>query len=312
MSYIGIDLGTTFSAVATIDKTGRPKILHNIDGINITPSCIMIGENKTVEVGEEARKGYGLDPNVAARFKRQMGTNTIYKICGQEFTPTDLSAFVLKKLLQDSQDAIGDIKEAVVTIPANFSHEAREATLQAAITAGLNVKYIINEPTAAALYYAYNNDEELSGIYAVYDMGGGTFDISIIHINGQNIDVLSTNGVSRLGGDDFDEALQKIVQDKYKKITDEDLELHDYTKNEAEDEKKSLSKRDKVSAKVIRKFIDISREEFEESISALIAQSEMLCESSIHEADVSLSDIKGVLLVGGSTRMPHQNHHHLI
>jgi len=304
MAYIGIDLGTTFSAVAAIDETGRPKILHNKEGGNITPSCIIISENNTVDVGEEARKGYGLDPNVAARFKRQMGTNETYEIMDRTFTPTELSGFVLKKLFSDAQNAIGEVKEAVVTIPANFSHEARDATMQAAKLAGLNVKYIINEPTAAALYYAYKNDEELAGIYAVYDMGGGTFDISIIHINGHNIDVLATNGVSRLGGDDFDAAIQKIVQEKYKLATGEDLEPEDYTKNDAENEKKSLSKKEKTSARANRKYIDISRGEFEESISSLIAQSEMLCESSIHEADISLTDIKGVLLVGGSTRMP--------
>ena len=147
-AFIGIDLGTTFSAVATIDETGRPTIVANRDGKNITPSCVTESDG-IVEVGEFARKTWGNAPErAAARFKRDMGTTNTHFIGGQEFSPTELSTLVLKKLLKDTQQAIGPVGEAVVTIPANFAHEAREATMAAATAAGLNVKYIINEPTA--------------------------------------------------------------------------------------------------------------------------------------------------------------------
>jgi molecular chaperone DnaK len=303
-SFVGIDLGTTFSAVATIDDTGRPAIVHNRDGSNITPSVVLFRDDGVAEVGEGARRSLGIHPSCLGRFKRDMGTSTVYKVKSGEFTPTQLSTILLKKLAGDAGVSIGKIAEAVVTIPANFSHEAREATMRAAKAAGLSVKYIINEPTAAALYYAFKSGNELGGVYSVYDFGGGTFDISIIRVDGQDVEVLATNGVAKLGGDDFDSALQRLVQGKYKKLTGEDLEPEDFTKYDAEEEKKSLSKRDKVTIRVARKLIDVSRLEFEEAISSYITQAQMLCEAAVDEAGVALKDIKGVLLVGGSTRVP--------
>ena len=306
-SFIGIDLGTTFSAVATIDETGRPSIVHNERGDNITPSCVAEISEGVMEVGEEARRQWGNAPDTAAaRFKRDMGTSTKHTINGKEVTPPQLSTFVLRKLVSDTEKALGDIGEAVVTIPANFAHEAREATMAAAKAAGLQVKYIVNEPTAAALYYSFKSGEELGGIYAVYDLGGGTFDVSVIQVNGQDVDVLATNGVSRLGGDDFDKALQKIVQAKFKKQTGEDLEPDDFTINDAEEEKNSLSKRDRVAITIraARQIIEVNRDEFEEAISSYITQTEMLCESTIDEAGIEVSDLKGVFLVGGSSRIP--------
>jgi len=302
-SFIGIDLGTTYSAVSYIDDTGRSKIVHNSEGQNITPSCIAFDGN-TIDVGERARKQLG-DDNVAARFKRDMdSTTTTYNIEGNEYTPTDCSAIVLKKLLQDAKEAIGEIGEAVVTIPANFANEARNATMTAAKQAGLNIKYIINEPTAAALYYAFQSGDGLHGHYAVYDLGGGTFDVTILKVEGQDIEVVTSGGIARLGGDDFDTVLQKIVQKKYKEKTGEDLEGVDYTKTNAEDDKRSLSKRDKVNVRVVRTNIKVTREEFEQEISSLVAQTEMLCESIIDEAGITVSDIQEILLAGGSTRMP--------
>lgn len=307
-NYVGIDLGTTFSAVSTLDETGRPVIVHNQDGANITPSVISFSGPNEAMVGETARKVLWSDPNTLGRFKRDMGTSRTFLAHGTEHTPTTLSALVLKKLKEDTIASIQSIEEAVVTIPANFANEAREETMAAAKLAGLNVKYIINEPTAAALYYAFKTGEELSGNYAVYDLGGGTFDISIIHVANHDVDVLATNGVSKLGGDDFDEALQRLICKKFKEETGEDLSGEDFTKNQAEEEKKTLSKRDRSIANVScpsgRANIKITREEFEEAISSLIAQTEMLCESTIDEAEISISDIQGVFLVGGSTRIP--------
>lgn len=302
-AYVGIDLGTTFSAVAYVDETGRPAIVHNSDGSNITPSCVGY-YNDGVQVGEYARRGWGIDEEVAARFKREMGTSKTYPINGRDYTPTELSAEVLKKLKSDTESQIGNITEAVVTIPANFSHEARDATMVAAREAGLNVKYIINEPTAAALYYAFKSGDELSGIYAVYDLGGGTFDVSIIQVSGQDVDVLASNGVSKLGGDDFDRKCRELVAAKFKNENDAELADDEYWFSDAEDEKKSLSNRPRVLAKVGRQAFEVRREEFEDAISPLIAQTEMLCETSIEEAGIEVSDIKGVFLAGGSTRIP--------
>lgn len=303
-SFIGIDLGTTFSAVATIDKTGRPVIVHNSEGSNITPSCVT--ENEGVfEVGEYARRTWGNAPEkAAARFKREMGTTAQQTINSASFSPTELSGFVLRKLLQDCEKAIGGVGEAVVTVPANFSHEARDATMMAAESAGLKVKYIINEPTAAALYYAFKNGEDLHGNYAVYDLGGGTFDISIIKVDGQDVDVLASNGVSKLGGDDFDRTLRNLVRKKYRDLTGEEVDDEDFTMNDAEEEKKSLSKRKRVTIKVNRQLIDVSREEFEEAVSTQIAQAEMLCEGTIEESGIQSSEIRAIFLAGGSTRLP--------
>lgn len=307
-NYIGIDLGTTFSAVATLDDTGRPVIVHNQDGANITPSVVSFLDSNKVEVGESARRVLGTDPNTIGRFKRNMGSSEIYTAHNTEHTPTALSAFVLKKLKEDTIASIQNIHEAVVTIPANFANEAREETMQAAQLAGLNVKHIINEPTAAALYYAFKTGEELFGKYAVYDLGGGTFDISIINVSGQDVEVLATNGVSKLGGDDFDLILQNLISKKFKGETGKELDIEDFTKNDAEEEKKTLSKRERslvrVSSQSGRANIEITRVEFEESISSLIAQTEMLCESTLDEANLSTAEINGVFLVGGSTRLP--------
>lgn len=304
-TFIGIDLGTTFSAVAYIDDTGRPTIVHDDQGHNITPSCVTEKDDGVMEVGEYARRMYGNAPKTAAaRFKRDMGTSKRHSINGKEFSPTDLSVFVLKKLKKIAEDAVGPVGDAVVTIPANFANEAREATLAAAKSAGLEIGYIINEPTAAALFYAFKSGEELGGIYAVYDLGGGTFDVSIIRVDGHNVEVMSSNGVSRLGGDDFDEALLELVKAKYEKETGESMEPDDFTKNDAEEEKISLSGRKRSTAKVGRQLIDIAREEFEEAISSRVTQAEMLCEATIDEAGLEPGDIKGVFLAGGSTRIP--------
>ncbi len=306
-AFIGIDLGTTFSVVATIDESGRPVIVHNSEGSNLTPSCVYENDDGNLEVGEEARREFKCekkDERSAGGFKRDMGESKIYKIKSREFTPTELSTLVLKKLIKDASKVIGEIGEAVVTIPANFSTEAREATMVAAKAAGLNTRYIINEPTAAALYYSFKHGEELHGNYAVYDLGGGTFDISIIRVAGQDVKVLASNGIPKLGGEDFDRKLQEVVDAKYKEITGSSVESGDFSEHDAEQDKISLSARKKVMRRVNHEGIDISREHFEESISTFIYQAEMVCEKTVEEAKLEISDIKAVLLAGGSTRIP--------
>ncbi|MCK5285481.1 MAG: Hsp70 family protein [Alphaproteobacteria bacterium] len=306
-NYIGIDLGTTNSAVSKLDETGRPVIVHNPEGSNITPSVISFSSTKKYDVGEVARKSLG-EPNTFGRFKRDMGGKFEFEAFGIKHTPESLSALLLKKLKEDTENTIGNIEEAVVTIPANFANEAREATLNAARKAGLNVKNIINEPTAAALYYAFHSGRELDGTYAVYDLGGGTFDVSIISVHGKNVKVLATEGVSKLGGDDFDKVLQKIVSTKYKKEIGSDLDPEDYNLIDAEDDKKSLSRREviKVSLRSAggRASFEVHQKDFEEAISSFIAQTEMLCETAIDDADLVPSDISEVFLVGGSSRIP--------
>lgn len=303
-NYIGIDLGTTFSAVAYIDETGRPKIVNNDRDQNITPSVVAMFKGKIV-VGESARRQWGNDDTKgAARFKRDMGTKVTHAIDGKNLTPTELSAAVLAELKRNTENRIGPISEAVITIPANFAHEARDATMAAAKLAGINAKFIINEPTAAALYYAYQSDGELSGNYVVFDLGGGTFDVSVIKVSGHDVEVVASNGLHKLGGDDFDRALWRLIAHKYKKESGKELVTDDFSINDAEEEKKSLSGRKKTTAEIDRVLIDITRNEFEETISSLLAQIEMMCESTLDEAKMSPSQVTSVFLAGGSTRIP--------
>ena len=303
-SFIGIDLGTTFSVVAKIDEHGKPVIVSDRDGETLTPSCVAVnGDN--VEVGRSARGewGSGISENVVARFKRKIGTSKIHTLDGKKYTPADLSTEVLKYLISSRED-IEEIDEVVVTVPANFANEAREATMEAARRAGLTVNYIINEPTAAALCYSFREGMNLEGIYAIYDMGGGTFDISIIRIQDKDVEVLTSNGVHKLGGIDFDDMLKKMVEEKYQSVAGEAVEIGDYDIQRAEDDKKELSRRETIKTRVNRKTIQITRQEFEELISAKITQAEMLCESTLDESGLKPEDIKGVLCAGGSTRIP--------
>ena len=301
-NIIGIDLGTTFSCVAHLDPSGRPTMVLNADEKNITPSCIYFGEK--VEVGEEARRAVGQnDENAKGRFKRDMGKDVEHTVAGNKLTPTDLSALVLKKLKKDTESKIGDISEAVITVPASFGHKGRTATKEAAEQAGFKVDHIIDEPTAAALYYAFT-EADIGGTYAVYDLGGGTFDISLIEISGQEVQVLGSEGHPELGGIDFDEALQKLVFAKYKKMTKDTLKNEDWDLSEVVETKKSLSKRDKVKVRINRVNLEVTRSEFEEAISNFIAQTELMCAAALKKSQVAAKDVKGLFLVGGSTRIP--------
>ena len=304
-SVLGIDLGTTFSAVATLDDTGRPRIIHNEDGQNITPSVVTVEGGSTILVGETARRVWNTDPTqAAARFKRLMGSDETLRIGSRAFSPTELSGLVLRKLAKDASAAIGELGSSVVTIPANFASEAREATLAAARAAGLDVKHIINEPTAAALYYAYNSGTELNGTYVVYDLGGGTFDVSVMRVAATNIEVVASNGVSRLGGDDFDAALLEIVGSRFRKLAGRPLEHREYNKSAAEEDKKSLYRRQQVVVAAGPHTITVTRDDFDAAIANHIAQAEMLCESALDDAGVTADGVDAVFLAGGSTRIP--------
>lgn len=312
-NYIGIDLGTTYSVVASLDARGRPSVIENKNKTaspngNITASAILFkGDDKAV--GDQARKIIGISENVAARFKREMGSEEKITVGNLSFSATELSSIVLNEMKKIAEDKLGEITKAVVTIPANFSNEARTATLEAAKIAGLDVEHIINEPTAAALYFAFKNNKELNGNYAVYDLGGGTFDISIIAINGNEVEVLASNGIAKLGGDDFDKALIELVETKYQAETGKKLDAEFYTVTNAEVDKISLSKKKKVVAGGVEQEVDgeaifLTRSEFEDAISGLLAQTELACEATIDEANISIDDLDGVILAGGSTRIP--------
>jgi molecular chaperone DnaK len=305
---VGIDLGTTFSAVARLDETGRPLIVHSTQGENITASVIAFESEQQTTIGTRARRMIDA-PNVASRFKREMGTDKVYDTSWGAYTPTQLSAILLRKLKSETEKATrSTIDAAVVTIPANFSNEAREATLAAATAAGLPIQHMINEPTAAALYYAFSAGTDLAGVYAVFDLGGGTFDVTIIRVDGKNIEVLASEGVNRLGGDDFDVKLIELVRRKYSDATGGELDKEEFGRPQAEDLKKELSLKQSDNARARgtagRKDIQVTRTEFEEAISTQLAQIELLCETAIEEADVAASDIREIILAGGSTRMP--------
>ena len=311
-NIIGIDLGTTFSAVARLDETGRPQIVTNAEGGNITPSVVEFLSETSFGVGKEAKKMIGktktivpLGPNDEA--KRHMGsTSKTYKFFNETFTPVDISALILKKIKEDVEAKHGDIDSAVVTVPANFSNSEKEATMEAAQKAGLSVTSVINEPTAAALAYSFLSEKELNGTFVIYDLGGGTFDCTIARVKGQDVEILTSEGVRELGGKDFDNIIVNNVEKQYKDATGKDL--IDFSINEAEELKISLSARKTVRTSVTTAdgFADITitREDFEEDISGLIVQAEMAIESALSRLDLSAKDIDEIILVGGSTRMP--------
>ena len=303
MSYIGIDLGTTFSVVAYYDKlVERSKVIE--DPVALVPSRVSVKDGKLL-VGV---KGVGAD-DFAELFKRHMGDpDKTYSLEGEEYTPTQLSAEVLKHMKGMAEAQLEEIGEAVVTVPANFPHEARDATMVAAKEAGLDVKYIVNEPTAAALYYASVGKGKLSGKYAVYDLGGGTFDVTIMDVQGYEVEVIGSEGVRELGGRDFDEALLGLVKEKYKaesgKAFDLDQRAMRTLKDEVTKAKHELSEQEGTQIFIKRETLTVTRAEFEEAISSLITQAEMLCEALLEEVNLKPSDLEAVFLAGGSTRIP--------
>ncbi len=310
---VGIDLGTTNSAIASLDEIGKPKIVANQDGGNITPSVIFFdGDN--VVVGEEAKKATQYSPENCVRFvKREMQKDDVkIEAAGKTFSPEECSALILKKIVKDFESLEGKIQEAVVTVPANFNNTARDRTLAAAKIAGLEIKNIINEPTAAALFYA--SKTQLSGKIVVYDLGGGTFDVTACEVSGNDVNILTSFGIQELGGHDFDEKLIDFFEKKLQ--SEHNLSLFEGNKDldkikyeyEIEQIKKTLSKRDKtiftVSTKEGPKNLPISRSEFEELISLFLSQTELQLDSLCAELSLKPDDFNNILLVGGSTRIP--------
>ena len=313
---IGIDLGTTNSCVAVLEG-GEPTVITNAEGARTTPSVVAIKNGERL-VGEIAKRQAVTNPDkTVSSIKRHMGESYSVDIEGKRYTPQDISAMILSKLKADAEAYLGEkVTDAVITVPAYFSDAQKQATKDAGQIAGLNVKRIINEPTAAAL--AYGIDKETDQKILVYDLGGGTFDVSILEIGDGVFEVLATNGDTHLGGDDFDNAIVKYLADKFKNahgidLTSDKMALQ-RLKETAEKAKKELSSAQ--TTKITLPFItasatgplhideDMTRATFNQITKSLVDRTIEPMKKAIEDAGVKLSDISKIILVGGSTRIP--------
>ncbi len=314
---IGIDLGTTNSCVAVMEG-GKPTVIANAEGARTTPSIVAFTKNGERIVGEPAkRQAVTNADNTIASIKRDMGTDRGRTIDGKKYSPQQISAMILQKLKADAEQYLGEkVTEAVITVPAYFNDAQRQATKDAGKIAGLEVKRIINEPTAAALAYGLDNEKEQK--IMVYDLGGGTFDVSIIDIGDGVIEVLSTNGDTHLGGDDFDQAIINWMVQDFKNKEGVDLSgdkmAMQRLKEAAEKAKKELSS--STTTNINLPFIsagadgpkhfdvDLTRAKFEELIHDLVERTAIPVQNAMKDAGLTNADIGKVLLVGGSTRVP--------
>ena len=314
---IGIDLGTTNSCVAVMEG-GKPVVIPNAEGMRTTPSVVAFTKTGERLVGEPAKRQAVTNAERTISFiKRHMGTDYKVSIDGKDYTPQEISAMILQKLKADAESYLGEkVTEAVITVPAYFNDAQRQATKDAGKIAGLKVERIINEPTAAALAYGLEDESEQKVM--VYDLGGGTFDVSIIDIGDGVIEVLSTNGDTHLGGDDYDDRITKWLVDEFKAAEGVDLSQDKMAlqrlKEAAEKAKKELSSATTTDINLPfitataegPKHLDmkLSRAKFEEITSDLTERTAVPVQNSMKDAGLSNADLGKVLLVGGSTRMP--------
>ena len=315
---IGIDLGTTNSCVAVMEG-GEPVVIPNAEGNRTTPSVVAFSKNGERLVGQIAKRQAVTNPeNTVISIKRDMGSNKKVKIEGDEFSPQEISAMILQKLKTDAENYLGQpVTQAVITVPAYFSDSQRQATKDAGKIAGLEVLRIINEPTAAALAFGMDKEDQDQKIM-VYDLGGGTFDVSILDIGDGVFEVLATNGNTKLGGDDFDDRIIEYLVSEFKKSSGIDLKTDKMAmqrlKEAAEKAKIELSgmQQTQINLPFITadatgpKHLDITltRAKFEELISDLIEATKIPVEKAMKDAGVTANDLHKVLLVGGSTRVP--------
>ena len=314
---IGIDLGTTNSCVAVMEG-GKPVVIANTEGVRTTPSVVAFTKTGERLVGEPAKRQAvtNADKTISS-IKREMGSNYRVNIDGKSYTPQEISAMILQKLKADAESYLGEkVTEAVITVPAYFNDAQRQATKDAGRIAGLDVKRIINEPTAAALAYGLDNEKEQK--IMVYDLGGGTFDVSIIEIGDGIIEVLSTNGDTRLGGDDFDNKIINWMLQEFKRAEGVDLSgdkmAMQRLKEAAEKAKKELSTA--TTTNINLPFItatsegpkhldlNLSRAKFDELTRDLVEKTAVPVQNALRDAGLTAADISKVLLVGGSTRIP--------
>ena len=315
---IGIDLGTTNSCVAVMEG-GEPVVIPNAEGNRTTPSVVAFSKNGERLVGQIAKRQAVTNPdNTVISIKRKMGTAEKVKIEGEEFSPQEISAMILQKLKTDAENYLGQkVTQAVITVPAYFSDSQRQATKDAGKIAGLEVLRIINEPTAAALAFGIDKEDQDQKIM-VYDLGGGTFDVSILDIGDGVFEVLATNGNTHLGGDDFDERIMDYLVSEFKKSNGIDLKSDKMAmqrlKEAAEKAKIELSgmQQTQINLPFITadaqgpKHLDITltRAKFEELIRDLVDATRVPVEQAMKDAGVTANDIHKILLVGGSTRVP--------
>lgn len=315
---IGIDLGTTNSAVAVMEG-GESVIIPNIEGNRTTPSVVAFTKDGERLVGETAKRQAITNPDrTISSIKRHMGSDFTVKIDDKTYTPQDISAMILQKLKADAESYLGEkITEAVITVPAYFTDAQRQATKDAGRIAGLDVKRIVNEPTAAALAYGEDKDKDAQTVM-VYDLGGGTFDVSILELSDGVFEVHATRGNNKLGGDDFDNRLIDYIAEEFKKENGIDLKADNMSlqrlKEAAEKAKKELSST--MSTNVNLPFItasqagplhlnmDITRAKFDELTADLVKMTEGPVKDALKDAGLSANEIDKVLLVGGSTRIP--------
>ena len=314
---IGIDLGTTNSCVAVMEG-GKPTVITNAEGMRTTPSVVAFTKTGERVIGEPAkRQAVTNAEKTIASIKRHMGTDYKVQIDGKAYSPQEISAMILQKLKSDAENYLGEkVTEAVITVPAYFNDAQRQATKDAGKIAGLDVKRIINEPTAAALSYGLDNEEEQK--IMVYDLAGGTFDVSIIEIGDGVIEVLSTAGDNKLGGDDFDNVITQYMLDEFKKQEGVDLSTDKMAmqrlKEAAEKAKKELSSA--TTTNINLPFItataegpkhfdmNLTRAKFDELTAHLVERTAGPVNSALNDAGMTASELSKVLLVGGSTRIP--------
>jgi molecular chaperone DnaK len=319
---LGIDLGTTYSVVSYVDAQGRPVSLPNAAGDILTPSVVLFDEGKTI-VGKEAQQASAMEPDkVAECAKRDMGAKFYRKkINGEHMPPEVISSFVLKSLKADAERKLGAVDQAVITVPAYFDETRRRATVSAGQLAGLKVLDVINEPTAAAIAYGYQlgfldrgcrlaGDQPLRVL--VYDLGGGTFDVTIVEIQGNSFRALATDGDVYLGGKDWDERLIGIAAERFRAQFREDPRTNPNSLAEmalaVETAKRTLSERQKASIYVShlgsRMKIELTRQEFEDATAELLERTRITTNLVVRQASLEWGQIDRVLLVGGATRMP--------
>ena len=315
---IGIDLGTTNSCVAVLEG-GEPTVIANAEGNRTTPSVVGFTKGGERLVGETAKRQAITNPDrTISSIKRHMGSSYTVSIDGKEYTPQDISAMILAKLKADAESYLGEkVTEAVITVPAYFSDSQKQATKDAGKIAGLDVKRIINEPTAAALAYGLDKENEHHKIL-VYDLGGGTFDVSILELGDGVFEVLSTNGDTKLGGDDFDNVLMNYMADQFAKENGVDLRNDKMAlqrlKEAAEKAKKELSSSQTTNVNLpfitvnqdgpLHLNMDITRAKFDQLTEHLVQRTIEPMKKAMADAGVTMADLAKVILVGGSTRIP--------
>ena len=312
---VGIDLGTTNSVVAVLEG-GEPSVIANAEGNRTTPSIVAF-KSEEVLVGELARQAITNPDNTVRSIKRHIGTDWKEKFEDKEYTPQEISARILQKLKRDAEAYLGDdVTEAVITVPAYFNDAERQATKEAGQIAGLNVLRIINEPTAASLAYGLENNEDQKIL--VFDLGGGTFDVSILEISEGVFEVKSTSGDSKLGGDDWDQRVMDWLIDKFKSSTGIDLSKDKMAVQRIQEgaEKAKIELSSTSETEINLPFITandagpqhllekLSRSEFEKITADLVERTKEPVENALSDAGMQYSDIDHIILVGGSTRMP--------